>query len=95
VVLGSDAAQPPEGFSARLKAHIKQTYDPLAQPEEIHVVNDLPVNLSAKIPRSLIRRVYEGKPPGNTAALANPQAIEEIRRAAEQAKSLRDPSVPP
>jgi acetyl-CoA synthetase len=95
VVLGSDAAKPPEGFSARLKAYIKQTYDPLAQPEEIHMVNDLPVNLSAKIPRSLIRRVYEGKPPGNTAGLANPQAIEEIRRAAEQARSPRNPPVPP
>jgi len=87
VVLASGAAQPPEGLSALLKAYIKQTYDPLAQPEEIHVVNDLPVNLSSKIPRSLIRRVYEGKPPGNTAALVNPQAIEEIRRAAEHARS--------
>jgi len=89
VVLASAEAKPPQGLSERLKAYIKQTYDPLAQPEEIHVVNDLPVNLSSKIPRSLIRRVYEGKPPGNTAALANPQAIEEIRRAAEHVKSER------
>ena len=89
VVLASAEAKPPQGLSERLKAYIKQTYDPLAQPEEIHVVNDLPVNLSSKIPRSLIRRVYEGKPTGNTAALANPQAIEEIRRAAEHVKSER------
>jgi len=91
VVLALDEAKPPQGLSERLKAYIKQTYDPLAQPEEVHVVNDLPVNLSSKIPRSLIRRVYEGKPPGNTAALANPQAIEEIRRAAEHARSAQSP----
>ena len=91
VVLGPEEVEPPEGLGARLKAYIKQCYDPLAQPEEIYVVDDLPVNLSSKIPRGLIRRVYEGKPPGNTAVLANPEAIEEIRRAAEYARNGKAP----
>ena len=91
VVLNSDAASAPQGFRGRLKTYIKQCYDPLAQPDEIHVVSELPVNLSAKIPRRLIRSVYEGKPPGNTAALANPQALEEIRHIAECAKGAQTP----
>ena len=85
VVLHAEGASPPEGLAALLKAYIKQSYDPLAQPDEIHVVNQLPLNLSAKIPRNLIRMVYEGKSPGNFGALANPEALEEIRRSAERA----------
>jgi acetyl-CoA synthetase len=82
VVLSSEATSAPEGLRERLKTYIKQTYDPLAQPDDIHVVRELPLNLSAKIPRKLIRLVYEGKSPGNIAALANPQALDEIRRVA-------------
>ena len=90
VVLHSeDAAPSAEGLAAQLKAYIKQSYDPLAQPDEIHVVNQLPLNLSAKIPRNLIRMVYEGKSPGNIGALANPEALEEIRQSAERANRLK------
>jgi acetyl-CoA synthetase len=89
VVLHAEDASSPEGLAALLKAYIKQSYDPLAQPDEIHVVNQLPLNLSAKIPRNLIRMVYEGKSPGNFGALANPEALEEIRQSAERANRLK------
>jgi len=89
VVLSSKENAAPEGLSERLKTYIKQTYDPLAQPDEIHVVSELPLNLSAKIPRKLIRMVYEGKPAGSLASLTNPEALDEIRRAAERAKGVK------
>jgi acetyl-CoA synthetase len=86
VVLASGEVSPAEGFTQELRAYIKQNYDPLAQPDEIHVVSQLPQNLSAKIPRKLVRLVYEGKPTGNVTALTNPEALDEIRRAAERAR---------
>jgi len=89
VVLQSEDADPPEGLAAQLKAYIKQSYDPLAQPDEIHVVKQIPLNLSSKIPRNLIRMVYEGKSPTNIGALANPEALEEIRQSAERATRLK------
>ena len=84
VVLQPGAGYAPERFAARLRAHIKLRFDPLAQPDEIHVVSQLPLNRSAKIPRNLIRMVYEGKSPINVGALANPEALEEIRQLAER-----------
>jgi acetyl-CoA synthetase len=86
VVLSSETTHQPQGLRERLRTYIKQTHDPLAQPDEIHVVSELPLNLSSKIPRQLIRRVYEGKLPGNVDALSNPQALDEIRRAGERSK---------
>ncbi len=88
VVLALQAASAisPEALAKQLKAYVKQSYDPLAQPEEIHIVREIPLNLSAKIPRRLIRMVYEGKSPANITALANPQALDEIRRAAQSVK---------
>ncbi len=89
VVLTSESAPSAEELPGRLKAYIKQTYDPLAQPDEIYVVTELPQNLSAKIPRRLIRMVFEGKPVGNVTALANPEALAEIRRVGEHKRGVK------
>ncbi len=89
VVLQSEDPGPQERLAAQLRAYIKQSYDPLAQPDEIHVVKQIPLNLSSKIPRNLIRMVYEGKSPTNIGALANPEALEEIRQSAERAIRLK------
>jgi acetyl-CoA synthetase len=87
VVLASGELSPAEGFTRELRTYIKQNYDPLAQPDEVHVVSQLPQNLAAKIPRKLVRLVYEGKPAGNLTSLTNPEALDEIRRAAERANA--------
>jgi acyl-coenzyme A synthetase/AMP-(fatty) acid ligase len=81
VVLDSSSTADFESIARELRAYVKQTYDPLAQPDEIYPVSQLPLNLSAKIPRKLIRMVYEGKTMDGTGPLANPEALEEIRRA--------------
>lgn len=85
VVLDSPPPADPEGFAQALRNHIKRTYDPLAQPDEVYFVSQLPLNLAAKIPRKLIRSVYEGKSLEQTGSLANPEALAEIRRSAEEA----------
>jgi acetyl-CoA synthetase len=84
VVLDSPPPADAAGLVQKLRSHVKRSYDPLAQPDEVYFVSQLPLNLAAKIPRKLIRMVYEGKDPGRTGSLANPEALEEIRRAVGQ-----------
>ncbi len=53
---------------------------PLA-PKAILFVSDLPKTRNAKVMRRMIRAAYLGQDPGDTSALVNPEAVEEIRRA--------------
>jgi len=61
----------------------RQLGKPLA-PERILFVKDLPRTRNAKIMRRMIRAIILGKDPGDTSALENPWALEEIRRAIEE-----------
>jgi len=83
VVLDSAPPADTAGFCQALRTHVKRTYDPLAQPDEIHFVSQLPLNLAAKIPRKLIRMVYEGKDVGKAGSISNPEAFEEVRQSAK------------
>ena len=62
-----------------LRRHVGVAYDRAGRPDEIHVVDALPRNLAAKIPRGLIRRAYEGQPLGDLSKLDNPQALGAIQ----------------
>jgi acetyl-CoA synthetase len=53
---------------------------PLA-PKSILFVSDLPKTRNAKVMRRMIRSAYLGQESGDTSALVNPQAVEEIRKA--------------
>ncbi len=48
-------------------------------PKEIIFVRSLPKTRNAKIMRRLIRNAYLGEPLGDTSALLNPEALEEIK----------------
>jgi acetyl-CoA synthetase len=52
------------------------------RPEAVLFVRDLPKTRNAKIMRRVIRAAYLGQPPGDTTALENPSAVEEIQRLA-------------
>ncbi len=47
-------------------------------PREIRFVNDLPKTRNAKVMRRMIRAAYLGLDPGDTSALVNPEAVQEI-----------------
>jgi acetyl-CoA synthetase len=49
-------------------------------PREIVFVHDLPKTRNAKVMRRMIRAAYLGQNPGDTSALVNPEAVEEIKR---------------
>jgi acetyl-CoA synthetase len=50
------------------------------RPEAVLFVRDLPKTRNAKIMRRVIRAAFLGQPPGDTTALENPSAVEEIQR---------------
>lgn len=50
------------------------------RPERVLLVDDLPRTRNMKIMRRVLRAVFEDKDPGDLSALANPEAIEHIRR---------------
>ncbi len=52
---------------------------PLA-PKAIEFVPDLPKTRNAKVMRRIIRAAYLGEPTGDTSALLNPEAVDEISR---------------
>jgi acetyl-CoA synthetase len=54
---------------------------PLA-PKEVLFVDDLPKTRNAKVMRRMIRAAYLGQDPGDTSSLVNPEAVQQIRRAA-------------
>lgn len=64
---------------ASLREQVGEAYDRAGRPDEIHIVDALPKNLAAKLPRGMIRRAYEGEPLGDTSKLDNPQAIAAIQ----------------
>ncbi len=78
-----DASLPSEEKNtlAALREHEGKVYDPMGRPDEIYAVPGLPRNLAAKIPRAVLRGVYEGEDPGGLSSLDNPQILEEIRKA--------------
>jgi len=53
---------------------------PLA-PNDILFVSDLPKTRNAKVMRRMVRSAYLGQDPGDTSALVNPEAVDEIRKA--------------
>jgi acetyl-CoA synthetase len=48
------------------------------RPERVHWVRDLPKTRNAKIMRRVIRAAYLGLPAGDTTALENPAAVQEV-----------------
>ena len=67
------AATEVDAFIYALSEHVGEAYDRAGRPDETYVVDALPKNLAAKIPRGLIRRAYEGQPLGDISNLDNPQ----------------------
>jgi len=52
------------------------------RPDQVLFVKDLPKTRNMKIMRRAIRAAITGQPAGDTSSLANPEAIEDIRKTA-------------
>lgn len=80
VVLDSALVEDKMALQKALQSHVRDTFDPLAQPDQVYVVRALPINLAGKIPRKLIRMVIEGRVPQGASTLANPEALDQLRQ---------------
>ncbi len=61
-----------------LVKHVRSALGPLASPEAIYFVKDVPKTRSGKIMRRVIKAKAMGQPTGDISALANPDAVEAI-----------------
>jgi acetyl-CoA synthetase len=77
--------RPGQEGSASVAEEIRQTVakklGSALRPERVCIVSDLPKTRNAKIMRRVIRAAFLGQPAGDTTALENPAAIEEIEAA--------------
>ncbi len=73
---------PDEDLRRDLQEQVVKAMGKPLKPRDILFVSDLPKTRNAKVMRRIIRAAYLGEDPGDTSSLVNPEAIEEIRRAA-------------
>ncbi len=74
--------QPSDELKKALREHVGQEIGKIARPDEIYFVDDLPKTRSGKIMRRVCRAILLGENPGDTSTLANPEAVELVRKAA-------------
>ena len=73
--------EPSETLRAEIKETIVRQLGKALQPGALKFVRDLPKTRNAKIMRRVIRARYLGQELGDTSALENPAAVDEIARA--------------
>jgi acetyl-CoA synthetase len=76
-----------EALRAELMEALVEALGKALKPREIRFVRDLPKTRNAKVMRRVIRAAYLGQALGDTSALENASAIEDIQRAAAEAAS--------
>lgn len=67
-----------EELKKELIKHVRSALGPLASPEAIYFVKDVPKTRSGKIMRRVIKAKAMGQPTGDVSALANPDAVDAI-----------------
>jgi acetyl-CoA synthetase len=72
---------PTDELREALKAKVADDLGKPLKPREIKFVKDLPKTRNAKVMRRIIRSAYLGQALGDTSALENPAAVEEIKQA--------------
>jgi acetyl-CoA synthetase len=74
-------AAPSDELRQELMSRVVDALGKPLRPRDIRFVKDLPKTRNAKVMRRLIRSAYLGQPLGDTTALENTGAVEDIRRA--------------
>jgi acetoacetyl-CoA synthetase len=64
----------------QIRERIRAAASPRHVPERIFAGPDLPRTRSGKLVELAVRDLLEGRPPSNASTLANPEALETIRK---------------
>ena len=86
VLTAAGRARPADELEAELRAHVAAEIGPIAKPQRIIPVPEVPKTRSGKIMRRLLTQLYEGTPLGDTTSLQNAHAVADI------AQIVRHPS---
>ncbi len=79
-----------EGYRAggdladEIKQHVVTKIGPIARPDDLHFISELPKTRSGKIMRRLLRDIAEGRALGDTTTLADPSVVAELRQRYEE-----------
>ncbi len=70
----------PEAFVKEIRAEVTKVIGPIAKPDKIQIVTDLPKTRSGKIMRRILRKIAEGNKDGfgDTSTLLDPSVVEDI-----------------
>jgi acetyl-CoA synthetase len=73
--------RPSEALGRDVALHVADQLGSATRPAAVHWVEVLPATRAGRVLRGLIRRVLSGDDPGSLALVANPDAVEALRRA--------------
>jgi len=77
-VILKTGVEPSEDLKPVLAKHVRSVLGPVAYPEVVYFVNDVPKTRSGKIMRRVIKAKALGNPVGDISALANPESVDAI-----------------
>jgi acetyl-CoA synthetase len=66
-------------IKSRVIYQLRKEIGPIASPQEVYLVNDLPKTRSGKIMRRILRNLFTGEEFGDLSTLANPESVEELK----------------
>ncbi|MGD8546213.1 MAG: acetate--CoA ligase, partial [Candidatus Bathyarchaeota archaeon] len=75
------AYNPSEELKKELISHLRKTVGPIATPEQIYFVSQLPKTRSGKIMRRVLKALVSDKPIGDVTTIKDKTSIEEAKRA--------------
>lgn len=78
------------GIEDEIKATVNKLIGPIAKPDRIQIVSELPKTRSGKIMRRILRKIAAGESDqlGDISTLLNPEVVEEIKESAEKIKII-------
>ncbi len=69
-----------EDFKKKVVNQVRNEISPIATPQDVYLVEDLPKTRSGKIMRRILRKLFTGENLGDLSTLANPNIIEKIKK---------------
>ncbi|KPU42490.1 acetyl-coenzyme A synthetase [Oxobacter pfennigii] len=85
-VLLKNNAKASSELRAQLGQHVRKVIGPVASPDKIHIVEQLPKTRSGKIMRRILRKIASGEfeQLGDTSTLSNPESVDELIKTREE-----------
>ena len=82
VCIPSPGVAPDEGTANEIRDAVAASLGHAFRPKDVLFVSDLPKTRNMKIMRRVVKAAVMGQNPGDLTALVNPEAVEDVARAA-------------